>query len=275
MSELLSAPGRAWSCCAAERGGKAFEIAARAFPGEVVEFAMRDPRTRPLSRRRHARPVRPAPLLCRRPGRANGSRPKGPAFPASAGAAVERIWVIEPGVGRRRAVVRRGAGGAVPQRRRRQELGAGAGAVGRARAGAVGTRAPAACACTRSARGRASRKRLAVGISAGGVWLTDDGGKSWRRGVEGLVPRYLPGGGAPRHARLLRPQHASARRTSPRPSTCSSTAASIAPTTPARAGSTSAPDRGLPSDFGFPLAIDPHDPDRAFVIPLAADMPTA
>ena len=30
-------------------------------------------------------------------------------------------------------------------------------------------------------------------------------------------------------------------------------------------------DRGLPSDFGFPLAIDPHDPDRAFVIPLEAD----
>jgi photosystem II stability/assembly factor-like uncharacterized protein len=30
-------------------------------------------------------------------------------------------------------------------------------------------------------------------------------------------------------------------------------------------------DRGLPSDFGFPLAIDPNDSDRAFVIPLAAD----
>src|SRR5262245_57872763 len=29
--------------------------------------------------------------------------------------------------------------------------------------------------------------------------------------------------------------------------------------------------RGLPSDFGFPLAIDPNDPDRAFVIPLQAD----
>jgi photosystem II stability/assembly factor-like uncharacterized protein len=28
---------------------------------------------------------------------------------------------------------------------------------------------------------------------------------------------------------------------------------------------------GLPSDFGFPLAIDPHDPNRAFVIPLVAD----
>jgi photosystem II stability/assembly factor-like uncharacterized protein len=29
---------------------------------------------------------------------------------------------------------------------------------------------------------------------------------------------------------------------------------------------------GLPSDFGFPLAIDPADPDSAFVIPLAADI---
>ena len=30
--------------------------------------------------------------------------------------------------------------------------------------------------------------------------------------------------------------------------------------------------RGLPSDFGFPLALDPADPDSAFVIPLVADM---
>ena len=29
---------------------------------------------------------------------------------------------------------------------------------------------------------------------------------------------------------------------------------------------------GLPSDFGFPLAVDPADPDSAFVIPLVADM---
>ena len=34
--------------------------------------------------------------------------------------------------------------------------------------------------------------RLAVGISAAGIWLTDDRGESWRRGVEGLVPGYLP-----------------------------------------------------------------------------------
>jgi photosystem II stability/assembly factor-like uncharacterized protein len=29
---------------------------------------------------------------------------------------------------------------------------------------------------------------------------------------------------------------------------------------------------GLPSDFGFPLALDPADPDSAYVIPLTADM---
>jgi photosystem II stability/assembly factor-like uncharacterized protein len=28
--------------------------------------------------------------------------------------------------------------------------------------------------------------------------------------------------------------------------------------------------QGLPSDFGFPLAIDPRDPDSAYVIPLNA-----
>jgi len=29
---------------------------------------------------------------------------------------------------------------------------------------------------------------------------------------------------------------------------------------------------GLPSDFGFPLVIDPADPDSAYVIPLVADL---
>ena len=34
--------------------------------------------------------------------------------------------------------------------------------------------------------------KLAVGVSAAGVWLTDDGGASWRHGVRGIIPRYLP-----------------------------------------------------------------------------------
>src|SRR5207244_4516338 len=35
-------------------------------------------------------------------------------------------------------------------------------------------------------------ERLAVGISAAGVWLSDDGGESWRAGNDGLVARYVP-----------------------------------------------------------------------------------
>ena len=30
--------------------------------------------------------------------------------------------------------------------------------------------------------------------------------------------------------------------------------------------------RRLPSDFGFPMVIDPDDPDSAYVIPLVADL---
>ena len=35
-------------------------------------------------------------------------------------------------------------------------------------------------------------ERLALALSAVGVWLTEDGGKTWRQGNEGLLPRYLP-----------------------------------------------------------------------------------
>src|SRR5439155_156768 len=34
--------------------------------------------------------------------------------------------------------------------------------------------------------------RLALGLSAVGIWLTEDGGKTWRHGNGGIRPRYLP-----------------------------------------------------------------------------------
>jgi photosystem II stability/assembly factor-like uncharacterized protein len=101
------------------------------------------------------------------------------------------------------------------------------------------------------------------------VWLTDDGGATWRRGNEGLVARYLPEDVPPEQIALC--VHRLRR----------------APTRPERifmqfhggvyrsddAGEswTSIAD-GLPSDFGFPLAIDPADADSAYVIPLTADV---
>ena len=52
---------------------------------------------------------------------------------------------------------------------------------------------------------------------------------------------------------------------------CSSMAASTAPTTRGESW-TDIGGGGLPSDFGFPLTVDPADPDSAYVIPLVADM---
>ena len=110
--------------------------------------------------------------------------------------------------------------------------------------------------------------RLAVAISAAGVWLTDDRGRAWRSGNEGLVARYLPDDTpadqlslcvhrlirAPkRPERLFMQFHGGVYRSDDAGETWIDIAA------------------GLPSDFGFPLAIDPGDPDSAYVIPLTAD----
>jgi photosystem II stability/assembly factor-like uncharacterized protein len=110
--------------------------------------------------------------------------------------------------------------------------------------------------------------RLALGISAAGVWLTDDGGKTWRQGNQGLVPRYLPEEAredstslcvhrlhrAPkRPERMFLQFHGGVYRSDD----AGETWTDIGP--------------GLPSDFGFPMVLDPADPDSAYVIPLAAD----
>ena len=111
--------------------------------------------------------------------------------------------------------------------------------------------------------------RIAIAISAVGVWLTEDAGETWRHGNKNLYPRYMPE--EAREDTLTLCVHNMHR----------------APTQPERmfmqfhggvyrsddAGEswTSIAD-GLPSDFGFPMVLDPADPDSAFVIPLVADM---
>ena len=160
---------------------------------------------RPLPRGRDARPVRPAPLLHRRPLREMGAggRP---------GVSCERRRGRRAHLGdrarrrRRGAVVRRRPRRAVPQRRWRQELVAGARVVGRAGAAALesGRRRnvpqldlPLARRCEAPGRQHLCRRRLA----------------DRRRRQELAAGRQGPGaalsarGGAPRHAHALRASH--------------------------------------------------------------------
>jgi photosystem II stability/assembly factor-like uncharacterized protein len=112
-------------------------------------------------------------------------------------------------------------------------------------------------------------ERLLVAVSAAGVWITDDGGRSWRQGNRGLKADYLPEDAADgdtalcvhhierapkRPERLFMQFHGGVFRSDDAGESWVSIGA------------------GLVSDFGFPLAIDPEDPDSAYVIPLQADV---
>ncbi len=106
-------------------------------------------------------------------------------------------------------------------------------------------------------------ERMFVGISAVGVFRTDDGGKSWQtanRGTRaGFLPNKYPEYGQcvhkllladPKRSLLFQQNHCGVYRS-------------------ADAGvSWTEITKGLPSDFGFPLAIHPHDRDTIYVIPL-------
>src|SRR5439155_10455512 len=112
--------------------------------------------------------------------------------------------------------------------------------------------------------------RVAVGISAAGVWLSNDEGETWRRGVDGIVPRYLP---EPARAEAYDQCVHNLHRSPVQPDTMYMQfhggvyRSDDAGATWNDIGT----ETGLPSDFGFPLVVDPRDPDRAFVIPLRGD----
>jgi photosystem II stability/assembly factor-like uncharacterized protein len=244
-----------------------FEVVHRAFEGNVVEYATRDARTGRYLASVTSGFYGPRLMYADDPT-GEWEHAKTLAFPQEAGAALERIWVIRPGEAE--GLVYAGVdpaalfvsrdGGLTWQLNRglwdqptRPEWSPGAGGL-----------------CLHSiCTWPGDPSRLALGISAAGVWLSDDAGETWRHGNEGLVPRYVPENVRDHtlalcvhdlHRAQLRPErlfmqfHGGVYRSDDAGQRWTSIA------------------DGLPSDFGFPITGDPADPDSAFVIPMVADL---
>jgi molybdopterin converting factor small subunit len=232
-----------------------FEVAVRAFEGSTVEYATRDPRTgRYLASVTHGQ-FGPRLYVSSDPS-GEWEQADGPRFPEDAGEAVERIWTIEPGEAPGQLWA-----GVAPAALFASEDGGSSWQLVRGlwdqpdraswQPGAGGLALHSICPWP------GDPQRLLIGVSAAGVWITEDGGGSWRTGYPGLVPLYMPEElrattnalcvhnvhrASVRPERLFLQFHGSVYRSDDAGSTWRDIA------------------EGLPSGFGFPLAIDPAAP---------------
>ncbi len=247
--------------------GGPFDVSSRAFAGEPVEFAFRDPRNG-----RHFACLTSAfygpKLFYTDDLGAEWQQAEGIELPEDAEKAMTRLWVVTPGeeegllyAGGDPGVLFESRDGgenwalnkAFWEQPTRPDWSPGAGGM-----------------CMHSiATWPGDPSRIALAISAVGVWLSDDAGQSWRHGNKGLYPRYMPEEAradtidlcvhnmhrAPSQPeRLFMQFHGGVYRSDDAGESWESIA------------------DGLPSDFGFPMVLDPEDPDSAYVIPLVADL---
>ena len=266
MTELLVGTRKGLFALEGQPGAR-FEVKARAFAGEPVEYAMRDPRSGRLIASVTSAFYGPK-LWYADDASGAWEQADGVALPEGGAAALERIWVIVAGEGER-SLYAGGDPGVLFESRdggvtwelnqalwghpTRESWQAGGGGL-----------------CLHSiVPWPGDPDRLALAISAAGIWLTEDGGETWRQGNNGLVARYLPEDAregatalcvhrlhrAPqRPERMFLQFHGGVYRSDDAGETWTDIGA------------------GLPSDFGFPMVLDPADPESAYVIPLVADM---
>jgi hypothetical protein len=251
------------------RGGcdSGFEVVARAFDGEPVDYATRDLRTGRLFATVSSPFYGPKIWYADDPA-GEWTQAKGVALPEGGDAALVRIWVIASGE----------ADGLL-------YAGGDPGVLFASRDGGANWELNAALwnhptrsswqpggggLCLHSiVPWPGDPDRLLVAVSAAGVWLTDDGGGSWRQGNRGLVARYLPEE-AQEGATALCVHHIE--RSPNRPERLFMQFHGGVYRSDDAGESWREIGDGLVSDFGFPLMADPEDPDSAYVIPLRADV---
>jgi hypothetical protein len=109
-------------------------------------------------------------------------------------------------------------------------------------------------------------ERIRIAVSTGGTYVTDDGGANWRPTNAGVRAEFLPDKhpefgqcvhkvvqSRQRPDRLFLQNHWGLYRSDDRGESWTDVA------------------NGVPTDFGFPIAIHPRDPDTAWIVPLESD----
>jgi photosystem II stability/assembly factor-like uncharacterized protein len=247
-----------------------FEITTRAFAGEPVDFATRDPRSRRLLATVTSPFYGPKIFFTDGDPEEEWVQADGVALPEGGDQALQRIWVIATGEADG-ALYAGGDPGVLFESRDgggRWEINAGLWdqpSRSQWQPGGGGLCLHSICTWP------GDPAKLAVAVSAAGMWLTEDGGRSWQRGNEGLNPGYLP-------EETLQDENAGrcvhhVERAPKQPSRMfMQFHGGVYRSDDAGANWADIGGGGLPSDFGFPLMVDPADPDSAYLIPLVADV---
>jgi photosystem II stability/assembly factor-like uncharacterized protein len=262
MTELLVGTRKGLFVLEGDRGTP-FEVKARAFAGQAVEYATRDQRSGRYLASVTSWFYGPKVWSADDPA-GEWEQGEGMTLPEGEEKALERIWVIVPGEedglvyagGDPGVLFESRDGGSTWELNRglwdhptRSTWEPGNGGL------CLHTIAP----------WPGDPSRLLVAISAVGVWLSDDGGATWRHSNTGIVPEYVP-----EEARDNPIQHCvhDVRRSTAKPERLFMQFHGGVYRSDDAGGNWVDVGEGLPSDFGFPIVVDPADPNSAYVIPL-------